>query len=272
MRLSVVIAAHNEGAALWKTVQSCHVECQQLEYELIVVDDASTDNSFELLGEQLFGQRVISVSERQGASPSKHLGAQAATGDVLIFLDGHCKPEVGALTRLLEAVEELHGEAIVTPTIAGLDVDRWLTSKEQVGHGYVVELERFECGWIPLEKMKAIPLRRRTYYENPALIGCSLAISRMLYEKLRGFDAGMWIWGSEDIDFGLKCWLMGHQILHLPEAVVGHRFRSSFDNYQVSGEHVAVNQLRMARKNYTDGVWNAWITCAQERLDRKSVV
>jgi YD repeat-containing protein len=69
----------------------------------------------------------------------------------------------------------------------------------------------------------------------------------------------MRMWGVEDLDFGLKSWLMGHPILHDPEAVVGHRFRASFDNYDVPVEHTVVNQLRMARKNFTPGVWAEWL-------------
>ena len=53
--------------------------------------------------------------------------------------------------------------------------------------------------------------------------------------------------------------LAGHRILHDPEAVVGHRFRSEFTNFQVPPEDFAVNQLRMARKNFTHGTWSDWV-------------
>ena len=55
--------------------------------------------------------------------------------------------------------------------------------------------------------------------------GCAAAVSRELYNRLGGFDADMLVWGVEDLDFGLRTWMMGHSILHDPEAVVGHRFR-----------------------------------------------
>jgi len=45
MRASIVIAAHNEGEALWKTIRSCVETCSGLDHEIVVADDASTDDS-----------------------------------------------------------------------------------------------------------------------------------------------------------------------------------------------------------------------------------
>ena len=75
----------------------------------------------------------------------------------------------------------------------------------------------------------------------------------------------MLVWGVEDLDFGLRTWMMGHSILHDPEAVVGHRFRSKFDTYEVPYERLLVNQLRMARKVFTTSVWNEWVERCQRR-------
>ena len=97
--------------------------------------------------------------------------------------------------------------------------------------------------------------QRGEFYESPALIGCALAISRALYEELLGFDTGMKEWGVEDLDFGLKAWLMGSMVLNDPKALIGHRFRRAFDNYTVGAVHPLANQLRMARKHFTESVW-----------------
>lgn len=265
MRFSLVIAAHNEGAALWKTVASCIETCSGLDYEIVVVDDASFDDSLIELQHRFPNVRILTLPERLGASPAKALGAQESRGEVLVFLDGHCKPEGNAIERLVEGVEQLQGQAILTPTVAALNVERWSTSSGQLGHGYFVNLEDLHCGWLPLSELEPVQEKRRQLYESPALIGCALAISRQLYDDLQGFDRHMRLWGVEDLDFGLKCWLMGYRILHDPEAVVGHRFRKTFDNYRVPLAQLAVNQLRMARKNFTDGVWSAWLASCRER-------
>jgi GT2 family glycosyltransferase/NifU-like protein involved in Fe-S cluster formation len=261
MRASLVIASLDEGDKLWQTVSSCLETTAGLDCEVVVTDDGSTDGSVDELRRRFPQARVVAHTERIGVSPTKDMGGRSARGDVLVFLDGHCKPELGALTRLVEGVEAAGGRAILTPAVPALDAERWVNQMHQVGQGYRIDLEQFDCGWIGLERMResaAVP--GRLLYESPALIGCCVAISRATYERLWGFDPDMRMWGVEDLDFGLKAWLMGHPILHDPEAVVGHRFRAGFDNYAVPMEHIVANQLRMARKNFADPVWEEWLS------------
>ncbi|HUY88541.1 MAG TPA: galactosyltransferase-related protein, partial [Pirellulales bacterium] len=135
----------------------------------------------------------------------------------------------------------------------------------QIGHGYFLELEEFHCGWLPLGELRGTWKGPRKFYESPALIGCALAVGRELYENLGGFDPNMRYWGVEDLDFGLKSWLMGCPILHDPDAVIGHRFRAAFDNFSVPMEHLLANQLRMARKNFTEATWSDWVDRCRAR-------
>jgi GT2 family glycosyltransferase len=266
MRASMVIASLNEGDRLWRTVQSCLQTTDGLDGEVVVADDHSGDGSVEGLRRRFPHVRVVGHAERRGVAATKDLAARSAAGDVLVFLDGHCKPEQGAIARLVADVEELDGQAVVTPRIPALDAERWQNSPSQVGHGYRMDLERFDCGFIGLERLRAY---RGTagprFYESPAFIGCCAALSRALYDKLWGFDPGMRSWGLEDLDFGLKAWLMGHPVLHDPEPVIGHRFRAAFDDYPVPMEHIVVNQLRTARKHFTDPVWDDWVTRCRAR-------
>jgi GT2 family glycosyltransferase len=265
MRVSLVIAAHNEGDFLWKTVQSCVETCAGLDYEIVIADDASWDGCVDETRKRFPQVRVVGHVERLGPSPTKDLGARHARGDVLVFLDGHTKPEPGAIRQLVESVESHRGGAVITPAITGLDVARWKPVSQQIGHGYFLELERFDCGWLPLGDLKQTTHRGRTFYESPAAIGCAFAVHRELYDDLRGFDPHMRSWGVEDLDFSLKCWLLGHPILHDPQAVVAHRFRRGFDNFDVPIQDLITNQLRMAYKNFTPGVWREWVDRCRRR-------
>jgi glycosyltransferase involved in cell wall biosynthesis len=265
MRASIVIAAHNEGDLLFKTIESCIETAAGLEYEIVVADDASTDGAPEAAERRFAPVRLYRQNPRQGAAPAKHLGARQARGEVLIFLDGHSKPEHGALQQLVRDIEQTEEQAIITPRIATLDIQRWQNVLTQAGHGYAFDLLTMEARWVPLEELQKSPLGRRRLFESPALIGCAFATSRTVYEKVWGFDAQMKFWGVEDLDFALKCWLMRHPILHDPEIVIGHRFQEEFTQYSVPVEHILVNQLRMAYKNYTHAVWAEWLTAGRQR-------
>ena len=259
MRVSILIAAHNEREALLNTVRACRERSAGVDCEIVVGDDASADGSAAALAKEFPSVHVARHEQRQGVSPTRQLAARQAQGEAFLFLDAHCNPEPGAIARLVDDVRETGGDALITPKIPALDVARWENTAQQIGHGYRLELERFDCGWLPLEQLQRVREGAREFYESPAMIGCALAVSRKLYEKLWGFDADMRMWGVEDLDFSLKCWLAGHRILHDPEAVVGHRFRTTFDNFDAPIEHFLVNQLRMAYKNFTEGVWIEWV-------------
>ena len=287
MRASLIIAAHNEGDSLWKTVQSCLQSSVGLDCEIIVADDASWDGSIQELQRRFPQVRLVrrpslpggapersalspfaaaaDEPQRQGTSPSKDFGARSARGEVLVFLDGHCKPEPGAIARLVQDVEQLRGQAIITPTITALDVRRWQQAPGQIGHGYALDLKTFDCQWLPLSRLRSVQAGARTFYESPAAIGCALAMHRELYDALWGFDPQMRYWGAEDLDLSLKCWLMGYRILHDPEAIIAHRFQQRFDRYDVPLEHYVVNQLRMARKNFTHAAWSDWVARCRGR-------
>jgi GT2 family glycosyltransferase len=262
MRASIIIPTWNEGDSLEKTVRSCLETTAGLDVEVVVADDASTDGSPEEVKRRFPHVRLARHAARRGVSQTKDLGARWARGDVLVFLDAHCKPEAGAVGRLVADVEELDGEAVCSPAVANLDVASWQNDLGQVGHGFAVALETFEVGWLPLE---ALPRHAGTrFHAQPTCIGCVVAVSRRLYDHLWGFDTGMLVYGTEDVDFGVRAWLMGHPVVHDPEPVIGHRFRADVEGPVFPWEYPLTNQLRMARKVFSDPVWFDW-------LDRYSV-
>jgi len=261
MRATIIITSFNDGEYLDRTVTSCLDATARLDCEILLADDGSPDGSIDRARRRFPDLRFVAHDTRRGIAATKDLGARSASGDVLVFIDGHCKPEPTAIVGLVEDVEEFDGGAIITPAVAALNTDLWENQLHIVGNGYRVELTDFKCGWAD----KAALRRRRRFYESQALIGCCVAMSRTLYDELLGFDTGMQQWGSEDIDLGLKAWFMGSLILNDPEAVVGHRFRASVDNYELTAVHPLVNKLRMARKSFDDPVWEEWLSACRVR-------
>jgi glycosyltransferase involved in cell wall biosynthesis len=268
MRASVVIPSRNEGPVLAKTVHACLDTTGALDCEIVVANDASDDESVDRVRDEFPHVRVVSHAARRGVSLTKDLGARSSSGDVLVFLDGHCKPEPGAIARLVADVEELEGRVVVTPGVAALDVGRWSNEPERVGHGYRIDLETLDARWTDLESLRPRGhARLSTLYRQPTICGCVAAMSRTLYDTVWGFDTGMQSYGWEDVDFGVKAWLMGYEVLHDTEPVVGHRFRSAADGEEFAAHHPLANQLRMARKSFTDAVWFDWLQRCASRHD-----
>ena len=260
MRASIVIASRNEGDCLRKTVRACIDSTADFHYEIVVADDASDDGSVDELQRQFPGVRVVRHEQRQGVAPTKDLGARHARGDVLVFLDGHCNPEPGAISRLVADVEQLQGSAAVAPRVPLLDCTSWQNSQTTCGNGYVLELETFEQRWALLPDLR----RHGHFIESPNLVGCCFAVSRELYENLGGFDCHMRGWGSEQVDFGLTIWLTGYCVFNDLEAVIGHRFQPD-DRCDLPRPQIVANELRMARKHFTESTWTDWFDRYQRR-------
>jgi GT2 family glycosyltransferase len=287
MRMSIALASHNEGENLWRTVRSCLETTEGPYPEIIVVDDASTDGSIAALtGRYGALVTVIPVAGRRGVAAAKDLAIRSTRGDVVVMIDAHCKPEKGALETLVRGVEAWRGEAVVCPLLASLNQRTWRNKSDRFGYGFWLELESFACEWLGQHQVKEVAgPDGRVYHASPALVGCTLALTRELYERIGGFDSGMLSWGAEDIDFGLKTWLLGHRVVSDFAAVVGHRFRSRRAPYSIPVEHVVFNNLRMARKNFGDRAWEDWFrraapsascaewekACALFQADRESI-
>ena len=92
-KLSVIFAFYNEADCINSAVNeitSCLSQLQEVDYELIFVNDCSTDNSLELILEQRKKNKkikVINLSRRFGQMPGIMAGLRNATGDAVIYLD-----------------------------------------------------------------------------------------------------------------------------------------------------------------------------------------
>jgi len=106
--ISFIIPAHNEARLLAATLQSLHdaVTALAVAHEVIVVDDASTDDTAGIANDH--GARVVQVEHRHIAA-TRNSGAQAASGDWLVFVDADTLVNANVLRA---AVEALHAGAV----------------------------------------------------------------------------------------------------------------------------------------------------------------
>jgi glycosyltransferase involved in cell wall biosynthesis len=96
-KFSIIITCHNQAQMIHAAVDSALHQFHPLS-EVIVVDDASTDNSCQVL--EAYGERIhlVRSPSNQGAARARNAGAAAARGDYLVFLDGDDALQPWALT------------------------------------------------------------------------------------------------------------------------------------------------------------------------------
>ena len=103
--ISLIVPAHNEQASLGRTLEAIHKAARAVgqPYELIVVDDASTDATPEIAAQN--NARVVSVNHRQIAA-TRNSGAHAAQGERLFFVDADTTIHSRALSSALRAMDK----------------------------------------------------------------------------------------------------------------------------------------------------------------------
>jgi len=240
--ISICIPTCNEGENLRRTVDSLVANTPGLWklHEVIIADDGSTDGSVEAVAAAYPQLRIARHPTPTGTSAAKALGADSARGTILVFLDSHTYVFPNAID-LLASVAGTHG--IATPIVGRIDADTWQPSQDG-GHGMFVDRQRWNCGWLELEKLQTtdLPDLRITY----AIPGQSFAIRRDVYDSAGGWDRGLLGWGS-DVSLSLRLWCLGYDLHHVIDARIAHLFRTKFPKNRphVGWWQIYANQLRI---------------------------
>ncbi|HOO78388.1 MAG TPA: glycosyltransferase family 2 protein [bacterium] len=100
LSVAVIIPVHNDAGWLPECLAAVGREAQPRGWEVVVVDDASTDRSAEIAEEAEV--RVIRLAENRGVSVSRNTGAHAVSADILVFVDSDVVPEPGCLQAMVD--------------------------------------------------------------------------------------------------------------------------------------------------------------------------
>ncbi|XP_027865897.1 polypeptide N-acetylgalactosaminyltransferase 6-like isoform X2 [Xiphophorus couchianus] len=262
---SVIIVFHNEAwSTLLRTVHSVlHTAPAALLTEILLVDDASTDDLLKTpLDEYVQRLRIVRVlrqKERKGLITARLMGAQAAQGEVLTFLDSHCECFPGWLEPLLARIAE-EPRAVVSPRITSID------SHSLRFHKPVPEPQnysrgnfdwRLKFGWerVPDEEKKH--RKNETYpIRTPTFAGGLFSILKSYFEQIGSYDDQMEFWGGENLEMSFRVWQCGGLLEIVPCSVVGHIFRKKSPHRFPNGSITILrNLVRLAEVWMDDYKW-----------------
>lgn len=210
---TVVVLSHNSRPFLAACLDG--LRCQVgTDFEVLVVDNASTDGSADLVAELYPEVRLVTSPVNSGYAAGINLGFSSARGEVLAVLGPDCVPEPGWLAALAAAC---HDDAVgLATSMVRLhdDPERINTCGNDI---HVLGLG-FCHGFGDAWSLHVDPL------EVAAISGCSFAITRDLLDQIGGFDESFFMY-CEDTDLSLRAWLAGRRIVYVPGSVAHHRYR-----------------------------------------------
>jgi O-antigen biosynthesis protein len=205
-RVSVVVCSYNGERTIRRTCEALSA-LEYPDYEVIVVDDGSTDSTAAIAAE--YGVCVIST-QNQGLSSARNTGWRAATGNIVAYTDDDAFPDRDWLRYLVARFCDGDYAAVGGPNIAPSDagIPAWCVDQAPGNPTHVLLSDR-EAEHIP---------------------GCNCAVRRDVLEVLDGFDPRFRVAG-DDVDL---CWRIrdrGLTIGFSAGAMVWHQRRDSIRAY-----------------------------------------
>ncbi|MCM3568575.1 glycosyltransferase family 2 protein [Neobacillus mesonae] len=191
-------------------------KCTSENFELIIIDNASTDGTVQYL-RTLPKTTVISNRINKGFSGGCNQGLKAANGENIVFLNNDTVVTRGWLTRLLKWINQDETIGIVGPR-----------------SNYIVPQQAINP--VPYKSIKEMPLfaakwtknHFRQGYEADYLSGLCMAFKKELVDNIGGLDERFFPGYFEDTDFSIRARISGKKLWVANDVYIHHYGSSSF--------------------------------------------
>lgn len=235
--LSICIANWNTCQLLRNCLTSIYNDPQAVEWEVIVVDNASSDSSVEMVKTHFPQVRLIASKENLGFARSSNLAMEQASGPYLLLLNSDTQVEPGAVGPLIHFLEVNPQAGAVGPRLVGQDGALELSCGRPPGLGS-------ECvNKLLLHKLfPFFKFGRWNHAETREvgwIAGACLMVRRAVLEKVGPLDPRMFMF-YEDVDWCLRIRAAGWKIYYYPFSQVLHLGGQS--TRQNFGEMLVVSQ------------------------------
>lgn len=212
MKVSVIIPVYNNAKLTKQCLESIFAVGAQVDFEVIVVDNGSSDETAKILT-ALSGKILTIQNERNlGFAKACNQGAKQARGKFVVFLNNDTIVTDGWLDQLVATME--------SGTEIGAVGAKLIYPNQTIQHAGVV----FAANSLPYNiykgEKKDSPLVNKNK-EYQAVTGACLLTAKAFFQEVDGFDENYQN-GLEDIDFCFKLRASGKKIIYCADSVVLH--------------------------------------------------
>lgn len=225
MDLSIIIVNWNTKDFVRDCICSILRETSGIDYEIVVVDNASHDGCDEVLRRNFPSAKYVQAPRNLGFAGANNLGVREAGGVALLFLNPDTVVRDRAIARLLARLKSLPDAGALGARLLNSDlsyqtscIKAYPTLLNQILMAEALQ-KRF-----PRWKIWGMEAAFRSSRE-PAVVqaisGACIMIKRSVFDKIGGFHEKYFMY-SEDVDLCLMCGQHGLRNYYIPEAVIVH--------------------------------------------------
>jgi glycosyltransferase involved in cell wall biosynthesis len=218
MRFSITIPTYNRINRLRRCLAAATSQDYQ-DYEVIVVDDGSTDGTGDMIKQEFPKANYIRQEPNRGPAAARNAGIRAATGEIIAFTDDDCLPPLDWLTRLADGYMNY-------PTITGvggfIEAPQHLLQSNLIAQ-YERSIGRDRYGARDAEVLGG--------YNCPAGGTNNMSYRRKALLDIQGFDETFPYPAAEDADLKWRLCQQGAQLLYTP-VKVNHLQSYTWNNFR----------------------------------------
>ena len=239
--ISIVIPSYNRANELARCLQSLFaLNYPHALLEILVVDDASTDHTSVML-RQLTHEaethdiqlRNVQHTQQQGVAISRNTGTEAATHDLIAYIDSDC---VASSTWLTELIPLFQDERVA---VVGGGIRSY--NRQSLLGRYEDTCSSLYMGARPQQVRLEGPL---TYLPT-----ANLLLRRAIWQQLNGFAP---LTQGEDVDLCRRVLLTGAHIRYIPQGVVYHDYRTTLKSFLTIRAAYATAEAALLQRHPTE--------------------
>lgn len=222
IELSVVIVNYDGKEYVDKCVESIF-SSSAVDFEIIVVDNGSTDGSVEYLKNKYVNRsgelKIVELDKNYGPARARNEGMKIALGKYVSFLDNDTQVHPNWSVMAIEEFEKSDKIGIIQCKL--------LLSKERERLDYVGEY--IGGNGFLVQRAQAGEIDSGQYDQKVEILAAKSAgmfMRRAVFEKIGGFDEDYFIY-VEETDLGWRSWLAGYKAIFVPDSIVYHEFGTS---------------------------------------------
>jgi len=210
--VSIIIPVFNHIDATLKLLHKLRLNSDVTKYEIIIVDDASTDSTKEYLS-NIRGINIVTLSANVGYLKATNLGIKYSRGDYLCLLNNDTEPENGWLDALFRTIKNDPQIAIAGSMLVNIEGNIL-----EAGGQIFANREVWNLGRGSTRQNEIYNFTREVDYCSAAAI----LVDGLFLRNLNGFDERFAPAYYEDTDLATTAWSVGRKVVYVHDSVVHH--------------------------------------------------